>query len=102
MSENKNNGAGWIKQGKNGKYISCQIEIDGKKYNFSIFKNNYKQKENHPDYNILLNQKQSTPPSGQAAGLTPEYQNANTVNNVINDPWGDAVDQRQADEDIQF
>jgi len=47
-------GGGWIKQGKKMEYISAQIEIDGKKINFMIFKNTRKAKENHPDYEICM------------------------------------------------
>ena len=47
-------GGGWIKQGKKMEYISAQIEIDGKKINFMIFKNTRKAKETHPDYEICM------------------------------------------------
>lgn len=71
-------GAGWIKSAKNNeKYISCQIELDGKKYNFSIFKNKYKNADNHPDYTILgLGQ------NNQSVSR----QNYDNVNKVFADP----------------
>lgn len=46
-------GALWIKDGKNGKYMSGVVEIDGVKHNIVVFKNNYKERENQPDYRIL-------------------------------------------------
>ena len=58
--ENKYIGACWIKDGKNGKYMSGNIEIDGKKTYIVIFKNHRKQKENQPDYNILLSEPKKT------------------------------------------
>lgn len=52
---NLNKGCGWIKQSQKGtSYISCKMNIDGKDYNFSIFKNERKTSEKSPDYNILL------------------------------------------------
>lgn len=67
-----NLGAGWVKQGKNGEYISCQAnkEADGNGKvrlqavnengetvdisNFVIFYNKNKKKENHPDINLFF------------------------------------------------
>lgn len=57
----KNIGGLWLKTAKTGtKYMSGSIEIDGKKHNFSVFKNKHKENEKHPDYVILPCEKQKT------------------------------------------
>ena len=55
MSEGKSKyiGALWLKEGKNGKFMSGEIEIDGEKTSILVFKNTYKEKPNQPDYKIL-------------------------------------------------
>ena len=55
--DNEGKGAGWIKDGKNGKYISANITYNGKKINFAIFKNTHKKAANQPDYNIIVSEK---------------------------------------------
>jgi hypothetical protein len=55
MEQKKNTdlGAGWIKSGNFGDYISFQVEIDGVKHNFTAFPNKYKKEgSNQPDYRI--------------------------------------------------
>lgn len=54
-------GALWIKDGKNGKYMSGVVEIDGAKHNIVVFKNGYKEKENQPDYRILKSKPKDAP-----------------------------------------
>jgi uncharacterized protein (DUF736 family) len=48
-------GAGWRKESKNGHpYISCEIEHNGEKIRFRLFKNDRKQEgTKQPDYNVL-------------------------------------------------
>lgn len=47
-------GGAWIKIDRKGNsYLSCQIELDGKKINFFLFKN-YKKEKKQPDYKIIL------------------------------------------------
>ena len=50
----KNIGGLWLKTGKAGKkFMTGRIEIDGIKHKFVVFKNKYKQQDNHPDYKIF-------------------------------------------------
>jgi uncharacterized protein (DUF736 family) len=49
MEKRNSVGAAWIKKGKNGNFLSLTIE--GKKY--TLFKNNYKTEEKHPDYRVF-------------------------------------------------
>ena len=52
--ENNNIGALWVKEGQKGEFYKGHIKLDnGEKVNIVIFKNNYKNKENQPDYQIL-------------------------------------------------
>ncbi len=55
MAGEKSIGGLWLKTGKSGqKFFSGQIEIDGVKHNFVVFKNTYKQEgSNQPDYKIM-------------------------------------------------
>lgn len=47
-------GALWINEKDDGsKYMSGQITVNGEKVGIVVFKNNYKRRSNHPDYNIL-------------------------------------------------
>jgi len=54
---NDNIGALWVKEGKKGDFYSGYIEVEngGKKEKIRIvvFKNNYKNKETSPDFQIL-------------------------------------------------
>ena len=45
-------GALWLKQGKKGKFMSGEIEIDGVTHKLTVFKNDYKKEDKHPDYII--------------------------------------------------
>lgn len=55
MAGEKSIGGLWVKTSKNGsKFMSGQIEIDGQKHNFVVFKNTYKEEgDNKPDYKIM-------------------------------------------------
>jgi uncharacterized protein (DUF736 family) len=49
-------GALWLKKTKDGKsYMSGVIEYPGEKLNFAVFRNENKQNDNHPDYEIVWN-----------------------------------------------
>jgi len=46
-------GALWIGEGKSGKFMSGRISIDDEnEIRVLVFKNNYKEEDKHPDYNI--------------------------------------------------
>ena len=50
----KDIGGLWSYTSKAGEnYMSGSIEIEGKKHKFVVFKNKYKQQNNHPDYKIF-------------------------------------------------
>lgn len=52
--ENKNIGALWIKESEKGDFFTGHIVNDnGEKIKIVVFKNNYKNKETQPDYQIL-------------------------------------------------
>lgn len=56
--DNNGTGAGWKKTSDKGvPYISCQLEHNGEKIYFSLFKNDRKTEDKHPDYNILVSNK---------------------------------------------
>jgi uncharacterized protein (DUF736 family) len=47
-------GALWLKEGKNGTYMSGKLTTPGgEEVQVVVFKNNYKKEEKHPDYRIL-------------------------------------------------
>ena len=58
MSEerkSKKAGGAWNKTSKaGGNYISGQITIGNRIYNFSLLPNNFKEREQQPDWNIML------------------------------------------------
>lgn len=58
QKKNESIGALWENEGKNGtKYLSGNVEIDGKKHPIVVFKNTYKQPgEKSPDWRILPKQ----------------------------------------------
>ena len=49
-----NVGALWIREGKSGKFMGGNIEIDEREYSIMIFKNNRKENEDQPDYRIVM------------------------------------------------
>lgn len=52
--KNQSIGALWFNKGKKQNYMTGQIEIDEKQYKIVVFKNNYKQEDNQPDYRIYF------------------------------------------------
>lgn len=53
--DNTNKGAMWKKQANNGtNYLGGKINVEGVEYWISVFKNEYKDSENKPDYKITL------------------------------------------------
>ena len=61
----------WIKQGKNGKFMSGKItQMNGQDLNIIVFKNDKGDNERRPDYRIYLSEprdgQQTTPRAGQA------------------------------------
>jgi len=50
---NDNIGALWLKNGKNGQFLTGKIKINDEDLKIVIFKNTYKTKETQPDYSIL-------------------------------------------------
>lgn len=60
---NKYIGAAWVKEGRNGKFMSGNIEIDGQKVNFLMFKNDRKRPDRKdPDYQFVLAERQESKP----------------------------------------
>ena len=59
---NKNNwkereiGAFWKRESSNQKFLSGKIEIEGKKMEVVMFTNNFKEKDNQPDYRLYLSE----------------------------------------------
>ena len=45
-------GALWKREGKNQRYLSGKLTIDGKVTNVVIFVNKFKEKDNQPDFRI--------------------------------------------------
>lgn len=60
--KDKSIGAVWMKQSAYGTYLSISIEIDGVKHNYTAFQNQYKERDNQPDYRIM-------PPKRPADGM---------------------------------
>jgi hypothetical protein len=59
-------GALWLRQTKDGQtYMSGVVEYPGMKLQFAVFRNEDKQKDNQPDYNIIWNPPQE---GGQGNG----------------------------------
>ena len=53
QEKQKSIGGLWSKTSKTGnKFMSGNIEIDGKKHKFVVFENKYKREDKHPDYQI--------------------------------------------------
>jgi hypothetical protein len=85
---NNNKGAVWLKTSKNGlKYMGGEVVINGQKYFISMFKNNKKTSEKHPDYNILV----SLPGDKPAQQRQPQNDLPNSVTpqNQYPDPYAD-------------
>src|SRR5215471_5266161 len=43
-------GALWIGEGRNGKFMSGRLDINGEEIRILVFKNSYKEERKHPDY----------------------------------------------------
>jgi len=91
---NNNRGALWLtKAKKTGQtYMRGEVIINGQKYYLSVFKNNKKQSEKHPDYNIVIN-------------LPQQNKTINQVNQTFNDPYKESSNIEFADnkdQDIPF
>lgn len=54
MAKEESIGALWVKDGKNDKFMTGQIKIDGVVTRVIVFKNKYKETTKHPDYKIYL------------------------------------------------
>lgn len=48
----KQRGAFWKKENKNGKYLAGYVTINGAKYPITVFPNKYKEKDNQPEFII--------------------------------------------------
>ena len=44
----------WLKDGQKGKFFSGQLELDGKKIDILVFKNDKGDNPKRPDYQIML------------------------------------------------
>jgi len=47
-------GALWVKDGKKGKFMSGEIEINGEKLRVMVFKNDKDGVDKRPDYRIMM------------------------------------------------
>lgn len=53
-------GALWFKEGKQGKFMAGKITIDDQDIKIMVFKNEYKNADNHPDYKVVAVLENST------------------------------------------
>ncbi len=61
-------GALWIRETQEGKkFMSGLIETLNGDVKIAVFKNDKKEKENHPDYNIVLSERQKPTPQVEGA-----------------------------------
>lgn len=72
-----NIGACWLKEKDGKSYMSCQIRVPGMDLNFAIFKNEKKEKENQPDYNIVW-----SPPRKEGKSDSPAADNPFSEENI--------------------
>ena len=93
--QSKSQGGGWIKTSQKGnKYMSCNIEINGKKVYFSMVKNTYKEEgSKQPDYKIFLSDYEQ--PAQQQPTDYPQQ-------NTGGDPWGNTEIPISNDQDPPF
>lgn len=54
MAQENKIGALWSKKGPKGDYMTGEIELNGQKTKIVVFYNSHKEKENQPDWNILI------------------------------------------------
>jgi len=53
--DNNNKGALWWKKDKNNhNYQSGKVTINGSDYYISVFKNQHKKENKHPDFNVIV------------------------------------------------
>jgi hypothetical protein len=74
--------------GKGQKYLSGQIEIDGKKIRIVAFKNGYKKEDKHPDWNIMISrpkEERRQEPQQSADGFQDDI------------PWDDKKEKEEVD-----
>ena len=74
MAEQKSDkiGALWLKTAKSGqKFMSGVVEHNGEKIQLVVFKNTKKEKENQPDYNIILGKPLEPREHHPGEGFTP-------------------------------
>ena len=100
--DNNKIGALWINEKNGKKYMSGSVEINGQAIRIVVFKNNYKEQDKHPDYNIMLSQPQQnqqqqngqqqqnnatqSQQQGNQQGFNQTAQtNADNINNNFND-----------------
>ena len=61
-------GALWVRESQDGrKFMSGLIETLNGDVQIAVFKNDKKEKENHPDYNIVLSEKSKPAPQVEGA-----------------------------------
>jgi len=76
----KDPGVAWIKDGKNGKYMSATMTTpSGEKVDFLMFKNRFKKLDNHPDYIIKFRDKNYGGKNEQSNGNGKLQQEVNEV-----------------------
>lgn len=80
--KDKSIGAIWQKQSSYGTYLSISIEIDGVKHSYTAFQNQYKDKDNQPDYRIM-------PPKRPVDGMqvTTKYEDQANLHKVTKDKY---------------
>jgi len=74
-------GAVWLKEKDGKKFYSCQIRTPRLNLNFAIFKNEKKEKDNQPDYNIVWSPPKKKENSGDSH-QDPERENPFSDDNV--------------------
>ena len=93
--KDKSIGAVWLKQSAYGAYLSISIEIDGVKHNYTAFSNQYKERDNQPDYRIM-------PPKRPQDGMTVTSKYEDQI--AIAKAYQTIVEQKPAisEEDVPF
>lgn len=76
MAETNSNkvGAVWVRKSKTSgnQYLSMQLELDGKKYNLSAFKNKNKVEDKHPNFLVFPSNPPGQPSTAPAVAKKPE------------------------------
>jgi uncharacterized protein (DUF736 family) len=86
--KDKSIGAVWQKQSAYGTYLSISVEIEGVKHNFTAFQNQYKEKDNQPDYRIM-------PPRRPEEGMkvTTKYEDQANLHKASKDKYDTKLDE---------